>query len=302
LGLLQINGTTNISQPVEVETSLNSASDSVKIEDNLTGVDVGTDSSFVFANSDAVNTTKLIDIPIATNLTKQFEVIVKNPSDVSDLTVTLFDKCLTLPTYTEYVRKTTLSIPKAVLGAINTCKVYDAGGASFATETTDINSAGANDVPAVPIGTVEDAIYFGDDIKFNGLRINTGTAGDYVATVVWEYYNGSTWTTLTTTDGTTAFKTAGKKDVTFNIPANWATVAVDSATKYWIRARVSAFTSVTTAPLLTQAWTLGVRGYVAHSNIVQGLFNGTDIALAISNDTVLGATDGFTGHVRIKEL
>ena len=42
--------------------------------------------------------------------------------------------------------------------------------------------------------------------------------------------------------------------VLFNPPTDWMTVAVNSSIKYWIRCRVSAFTSKTTSPLGNQAW------------------------------------------------
>ena len=127
-------------------------------------------------------------------------------------------------------------------------------------EAAEANSAAANDMtllPAVPV--VNDAYYFGANGPFNQLTVNIGTQGDGTWTIVWEYYNGSAWVALAgVTDGTLAFEAAvGNRDVDFTRPADWARVAVNGVTAFWIRARVSVFNAVVTQPLGTQAWVSG---------------------------------------------
>lgn len=134
--------------------------------------------------------------------------------------------------------------------------VADDGGAQT-NETAEANNATANDMtllPATP--AVGDAYYFSYEFPFNKLRINIGTNGAGVWTLAWEYYNGLAWVALPgLSDGTTGFMAGtGNKDVTFTIPSNWAKTEVLGFTEYWIRARVSAYTSVTTQPKGTQAW------------------------------------------------
>jgi hypothetical protein len=78
-----------------------------------------------------------------------------------------------------------------------------------------------------------------------------GTPGVGTWTIVWEYLNStSVWTALSgVSDGTSAFKAAaGSHDVTFTIPSNWIDGLVKQRFGYAIRARVSAYTSVTTQP------------------------------------------------------
>jgi hypothetical protein len=100
-----------------------------------------------------------------------------------------------------------------------------------------------------------DALYFGDLAPFESFTLGLpSTVGVYAGdAATWEYYNGTTWTALTllgdTTDATAAngkrpFQQAG--EVTFNAPTDWATVAVDSITAYWIRVRPSTAANVTT--------------------------------------------------------
>jgi len=124
-------------------------------------------------------------------------------------------------------------------------------------ETAAAQNPTANDMtllPAVP--AVNDAYYFGHAKKFDVMKLNIGTNGVGVWTIVWEYWNGVAWTALVgLTDGTTGFTAGtGNREVLHTPQGNWATCAVAAITLYWIRARVSAYTSVTTQPLGTQSW------------------------------------------------
>ncbi|MBA7691166.1 hypothetical protein ES703_99706 [subsurface metagenome] len=159
-------------------------------------------------------------------------------------------KELTIPVPSIEIATATYT-PAAVDGAI-----ADDGGAQT-DETTEANSADPDDMtllPAVP--AVDDAYYFGRSILWDWLCLNIGVAGAGVWTIVWEYWNGSTWTALPTGyyDTSNGFKSAGKQSVSFVRPLDWATSTLMLMDLYWIRARVSAYTSVTTQPLGTQAW------------------------------------------------
>ncbi|MBI5126886.1 hypothetical protein HZA76_00305 [Candidatus Roizmanbacteria bacterium] len=159
------------------------------------------------------------------------------------------------------------------------CYSYNANTSTFVDETTDINSAGANDVALVPIQatTQGDLIYFGHNLQFDGVTLNIGTAGNYSnITLNWEYYNGSTWTALTVTDTSNSFKTSGTQTISFTKPSDWTIAYANSVCRFWIRARTSwsASQSVTTAPLATQGFiadtTINNSVTVALSNIVTG--------------------------------
>ena len=136
------------------------------------------------------------------------------------------------------------------------------GGPSFLDFTREANDATANDASPFPAGAgVNDAAYFGHNVRWYELNVNTGTAGAGTYTVTWEYFNGSTWASLTDlTDGTSAFKTTGAQTVTFAIPDDWAANTVDTDSRYWIRARRDAGT-VTTDPDITQC-TIALAGDV----------------------------------------
>lgn len=147
--------------------------------------------------------------------------------------------------------------------------ITDDGG-TYVIDTTDFGDAGANDVaplPATP--AVDDACYFGESTKtFKQVDILIGTQGAGTWTVTWEYWNGSAWTSLAgVTDGTTGFTAAtGWVTTSWTVPTDWATCTVDGVLGYYVRARVSAYTSVTTQPLLTQGYVIAVAGSASWSD------------------------------------
>lgn len=78
-----------------------------------------------------------------------------------------------------------------------------------------------------------DKYYWGFDVKAAGLRIDIATAATVMGALTWEYWNGSAWTTLSVTDGTTGFTVDG--NVSWTAPASWATTTVDSVLAYYVR-------------------------------------------------------------------
>lgn len=129
--------------------------------------------------------------------------------------------------------------------------IADDGGA-LTDETSAAAEATANDMTLLPAApAVNDAYYFGADDPFQSLQLNISTAGSGTWTVTWEYWDGSAWSALVgVTDGTTGFTVSGEQTVSFTQPLDWATTSVNAQGPfYYVRARVSAFTSITTQPL-----------------------------------------------------
>jgi len=146
---------------------------------------------------------------------------------------------------------------KAAIGAPLSGAVADDGGVQT-DETVEANNDTANDMtllPAVP--AVDDAYYFGKSSLWDWLELRMGTAGVGTWDIIWEYWNGSSWTLLSgVIDGTIGFRVAGTRLVSFTIPPDWAQTMVGGiAGLYWIRARVSAYTSIVTQPKGTRAFT-----------------------------------------------
>jgi hypothetical protein len=137
----------------------------------------------------------------------------------------------------------------------------------FTDDTAAANSTTVNDMTLLPAAPAAgDMYYFGRaDETFSTLQLNIGTQGEGTWTVTWEYYDSDTsaWVTCEDiSDGTVGFTAAaGWHDVTHTIQAgagaNWGKTTINSVEAYWLRANVSAFTSITAQPKGTQAWVYG---------------------------------------------
>lgn len=153
--------------------------------------------------------------------------------------------------------------------------IADDGG-SMTDETTEANSATADDMTLLPADpVVDDAYYFGSSDPFDKVNLNISTAGVGSWTIVWEYWNGSSWKAIPgVTDGTDGFTQSGTKAIWWAAPEDWATTTVNAqGPYYYVRGRVSVYSDVTTQPLGQQAWiipqiTYYIRGRVsAYSGI-----------------------------------
>lgn len=106
--------------------------------------------------------------------------------------------------------------------------------------------------PAVP--AANDALYVGiqsstvDAGPFGGIIFDIGTIMSGVYTLIWEYWSGAAWSTLTVWDGTNYLTIPGVNSVHWVQPSNWATTAVNGVTAYWVRARLSVVTSILSVP------------------------------------------------------
>ena len=115
-------------------------------------------------------------------------------------------------------------------------------GGVFTDETTANNSAATNDITLLPASpAINDAYYWGHSEKFNQLKLEVSTAGTG-NTLVWEYWNGSSWASLPNiSDGTNNYANSGVNIVSWTDPTGWATTSVNSqGPYYYVRARASA--------------------------------------------------------------
>ena len=148
---------------------------------------------------------------------------------------------------------------QAAVGAPLGGAVADDGGA-LTDETVEANNDTPDDMTLLPpTPAVDDAYYFGYPSLWDWLELRTGTAGIGTWELIWEYWNSVAWAPLAGVgDGTSGFRVTGTRLVTFTRPSDWAQTTVGGiAGQYWIRARVSAYTSVVTQPKGTRAfsWT-----------------------------------------------
>jgi hypothetical protein len=131
--------------------------------------------------------------------------------------------------------------------------------------TTASNNATANDVSPLGTPAANQAMYLASRIPFNGAKIKLGTAGAGTWTVTWQYptaADGSTWATLPMGRQQLVHfrETAGTYYNEWDIPSDWQQISLHDGTAaytvYCVRAKITAFTSQTVAPLVDQIWTL----------------------------------------------
>ena len=134
--------------------------------------------------------------------------------------------------------------------------IADDGGVQT-DETVQANNDTANDMTLLPlVPAVNDAYYFGRLSLWDWIELRMGTAGNGIWDIAWEYWNGAAWAPLDdVSDGTSGFRVSGTRLMCFTRPGDWTLATIGGiANLYWIRARVSAYTSVVTQPKGNRAY------------------------------------------------
>ena len=187
------------------------------------------------------------------------------------------------------------------------CKVQD--GSSYLNLAASGSGAGyTSNYQLFPDTEAEnDAVYFGKATPFGAIYMDMSAT---VAVfnddaVTWEYYDGSSWKTLsiiwdetdtTANDGKRPFQADGY--IFFSAPTDWETTTVDSQSAYWIRARISA-AEITTIPKTnsvehkTFAFDAGTKVPYA-CTVGRGLF-AFETASGSNNDTKVILVNGTSG-------
>lgn len=129
-------------------------------------------------------------------------------------------------------------------------------GGVFTTYTAEANDPDAGTFPLLPaVPVVGDAFYFGAPKPITELYVTIGTAAAGDFSITWEYWDGFNWTApADMVDGTQGFKAGGTQRVPFSEFNQHTPSAVDGVTAFWVRARVSAFVSLTTQPVASYAY------------------------------------------------
>ena len=126
---------------------------------------------------------------------------------------------------------------------------------AFTDNTSEARSSAGTAFTLFPTPATADRTYFGHSVPFYNLTFAFGTAGS-AATYVWEYWNGSAWTSLTVTDGTSSFTANGSVTWTSGAASGWATTSVNGVTMYYVRVRFTG-SAPSTNPLVNSVSYLG---------------------------------------------
>lgn len=120
-----------------------------------------------------------------------------------------------------------------------------------------IYSTGWGDVPAMPgVPAVGDGLYIGDASPFSIILVYQAKSGEGSWTITWKYYNTSAeWvaipTFVATGNETGNWMYSGWRWIQFEIPLDWQVFSIDGSSLYWVKAEVTAYSSVTRIPVLS---------------------------------------------------
>jgi hypothetical protein len=146
-------------------------------------------------------------------------------------------------------------------------KVFTHNGSSYTDVTLEAQSPAGTSFSV--LGASSHYLYIGNDSKFDMAVFDVDTAGSLGA-LTWQYYNGSAWTTFVPASARYQldpdddegsqydFSKDGAEIFPANLLSDWATDAINSETKYWVRVSTA---SVTTAPTIKR---IQMRPYAAY--------------------------------------
>ena len=181
-------------------------------------------------------------------------------------------------------------------------KYFDDSGGTFTDGEDDLFNGIPTDKETFSYADTADFIYIGWFFPFSGFTYDPGVGGtvnDNVATMTVEIYNGSSWVTILSNDGTKvsndSFKQKGLvgwKEDPFN-DQTWTQTAVDSKTRYWCRISWSATltASVTWNTASLSPWYPPVDQSIARLEL-----DGLDRA-GLFQHLIMGKLDQNTGTV-----
>jgi hypothetical protein len=103
------------------------------------------------------------------------------------------------------------------------------------------------------VASIDDCLYLGKDSKFFSAAIILSTPGNG-GTVIWEYFDGESWTSFTPYSGNYDFAESDKIVYLWadldSVPSDWQRNIVFGANRFWVRVRVSG--GFSTAPVGSQ--------------------------------------------------
>jgi hypothetical protein len=118
-------------------------------------------------------------------------------------------------------------------------------------------------------------LYIGDAARFDMAIFDVASAGSLGA-LTWEYYNGSAWAEFTPLSGTYYTDPDDNADTAYDFSkdgveqfpvgrlSDWATVAINSATKYWVRVTTA---SVSSAPTVRSIRKRALAAYCSTQDV-----------------------------------
>lgn len=169
--------------------------------------------------------------------------------------------------------------------------------AAFNTNTTEARLDGGTPFTLWPTPGTSDRTYIGMQVPWSRLVVDVATASSG-QTTIYEYWNGSSWATLSVTDGTSGLTQDGS--LTWTAPGDWATVSVNSVTLYWIRIRFSGSAPGTNPTINSLSYLGWLVAYSGTNKRAYKMGAGTGLYLRV-NDSGAGSGDESGGTPNAQE-
>ena len=154
-------------------------------------------------------------------------------------------------------------------------KIFAFDGSSTYTDVT-LEAQSPVGTSFTVLGAAAHYLYLGHDERFDMAVFDVDVPG-VLGALTWQYYNGSAWTTFVPGTArlihdpdasdygkTFDFIKDGVEIFPINLLSDWATVAVNSVTKYWVRVTAA---SVDTAPTIKRIQMRPVNSYCSTKDI-----------------------------------
>lgn len=280
-----------------------------RLNNQIRQTQIGADQSASFAASALVNTTKIVDVVKPDAAVLEYELIVLNPSTVSDLVVKLYNRETLLNGETRRSLVIPFGFAKATIGLIHACEDTWAeqvvAGVALAVDTDAGDyKVGTKSASFTMTGVGGDTILGSEDVS-----------GVAVCDNLTMYTHIRMWIrcSIAVAAGglqllldNTALCASPLESI--NIPtleANiWALVYLPLANPSALIDIKSVGIKQVTNLDNCVIWIDDVQAVdiSPQSRFVHGIFNGADLRMVISNDTALGANDAFDAYIRIREV
>ncbi len=138
----------------------------------------------------------------------------------------------------------TLSVTNIAFASV---QYYDGGASSYTDDTTEAASVGGTAYTV--LSDTGDYVYIGNDTTFRYVYFDFAQPASSALSLVFEYYNGSAWTSFTpTSDGTNGFSQDGLIDLG---SVNMQNTTVNGVTEKWVRISCSSAPSAAVTAYMT---------------------------------------------------
>jgi len=171
---------------------------------------------------------------------------------------------------------------------------YTAGTVIFEDLTAELSTSTDKTTTIFTTGTTS-ALYIGTLTKFRTFYVNITTINAQGLTTVCEYWNGTNWTNIVVSDGTTNFTSSGP--ITFTKPTDWSidpqppeTITEDNY--YWLRFRSS--TSITRAPIVSSVARNGDKRLSVYSGHLDPI---PSFSIKSNGNTIIGKSNGVSSKL-----